>query len=283
MKKEILLAVSGGVDSVVLLDMMAKRHDVDVTIAHFDHGIRDDSAADARFVQELARLYSLPFVVKREELGASASEDVARRHRYDFLRSEAAKRSATIVTAHHMDDIIETIAINVVRGTGWRGLAVMSAKGIERPLLAMTKTQIRQYALDHRLEWVEDDTNATDRYLRNRIRRTISKHGNQNMKDALILLWQQQLEIRNGIEKEVNSLLFGASDFDRYLFIMIDDLVAIELIRTTIMLRADVSLTRPQAERALAAIKTSKPGTSAGIGSNVRLLFSRRRFIVETP
>lgn len=267
----------------MLLDMMAKRHDVDVTIAHFDHGIRDDSAADARFVQELARLYSLPFVVKREELGASASEDVARRHRYDFLRSEAAKRSATIVTAHHMDDIIETIAINVVRGTGWRGLAVMSAKGIERPLLAMTKTQIRQYALDHRLEWVEDDTNATDRYLRNRIRRTISKHGNQNMKDALILLWQQQLEIRNGIEKEVNSLLFGASDFDRYLFIMIDDLVAIELIRTTIMLRADVSLTRPQAERALAAIKTSKPGTSAGIGSNVRLLFSRRRFIVETP
>ncbi len=275
--------MSGGVDSVVLLDMMAKRTDMSVIVAHFDHGIRDDSAADARFVQGLASHYSLPFVVKRAELGKLASEEIARRHRYDFLRSEASKRNATVMTAHHMDDVVETIAINIIRGTGWRGLAVMNARGIERPLLGMTKVQIRQYALTHRLEWVEDQTNATDRYLRNRIRRTISKYGSQDLKDTLARLWRRQLEVGGDIEKETISLLSSASDFDRHLFIMVDDIVAIELIRTVVMARNNVSLTRPQAERALIAIKTAKPGAVTEIGSNLTLLFSRRRFIVQTP
>jgi tRNA(Ile)-lysidine synthase len=283
MKKQILVAVSGGVDSVVLLDILAKRSDATITVAHFDHGIRNDSAADARFVQALAERYSLPFVVKREELGESASEDLARRHRYDFLRSEAKKRQAIIVTAHHIDDVIETIAINVLRGTGWRGLAVMNAEGVERPLLGMTKAQIRTYALEHRLEWVEDHTNTSDRYLRNRIRRTISKYGSLQMQKQLAQLWLRQLGIKREIEKEINSLLSKSSEFDRYLFIMADDLAAIELVRASVMLRTGVSLTRPQLERALIAIKTAKPGAINEVGSNVRFRFSRRRFIVETP
>lgn len=283
MKKQMLVAVSGGVDSVVLLDMMSKRSDTTITVAHFDHGIRDDSAADARFVRELARHYSLPFVVKREELGKSASEDAARQRRYDFLRTEAAKRNAAIVTAHHMDDVIETVAINIVRGTGWRGLAVMNTRGIERPLLAMTKAQIRQYALDHRLEWVEDETNTTDRYLRNRIRRTISKHGSPLLMERLITLWHRQIILRNEIEQEISSLLPDVFELDRYLFIMADELSAFELIKGVIMMRTGVSLTRPQLERALIAIKTARAGSEAQLGSNIRLRFSRRRFIVETP
>lgn len=283
MKKEMLVAVSGGVDSIVLLDMLAKRSDANLTVAHFDHGIRDDSAADARFVQALADHYSLPFVVKREELGQSASEDLARRRRYEFLRGEATKRNAAIVTAHHLDDVIETIAINIVRGTGWRGLAVMNTQGIERPLLNMTKEQIRQYALDHRLEWVEDHTNASDRYLRNRIRRTISRFGNQQTRERLIALWHQQLKVRGEIENEISSLLPNPTDFDRYLIIMADEPAAIELVRVGIVLRTGVSLTRPQLERALIAIKTAKPGAIAEVGSSVRLRFSQRRFIVETP
>lgn len=283
MKKEMLVAVSGGVDSVVLLDMLAKRNDANLTVAHFDHGIRDDSAADARFVQALASRYSLPFVVKSEELGQLASEDLARQRRYDFLRSEATKRGAIIVTAHHLDDVVETIAINIVRGTGWRGLAVMNTRGIERPLLNMTKDQIRQYALDHRLEWVEDYTNASDRYLRNRIRRTISKSMNQQTREQLITLWHQQLRVRGKIEKETSSLLSNPTYFDRHLIIMASESEAVELIKAGVMLRTGMSLTRPQLDRALIAIKTAKPGSIAEVGSNVRLRFSQRRFIVETP
>src|SRR3989344_5293986 len=113
-----IVAVSGGVDSVVLLDMLIKQKEHNLVVAHFDHGIRVDSDADARFVWELAKKYELSFEVRREELGDAASENTARSHRYAFLRDIAKKYSATIVTAHHADDVVETIAINLTRGTG---------------------------------------------------------------------------------------------------------------------------------------------------------------------
>ena len=134
-----VVAVSGGVDSVVLLDMVAQEVAPQrLIVAHFDHGIRPESADDAAFVKSLAKQYGLTFETKREELGANASEELAREHRYAFLRDVAKRYSATIMTAHHADDIIETIAINMTRGTGWRGLAVLDSPGIERPLLDKT-------------------------------------------------------------------------------------------------------------------------------------------------
>ena len=72
-----VLAISGGVDSVVLLDMMSQLNK-DIVVAHFDHGIREDSAADARFVEALANRYGVEFIVERVELGVTASEDLAR-------------------------------------------------------------------------------------------------------------------------------------------------------------------------------------------------------------
>ena len=101
MKNKYVVAVSGGVDSVVLLDMMSRRGDVDAIVAHFDHGIRDDSLEDRLFVGELASAYGFPYEFKREELGSDASEDLARVQRYAFLREVAKKYDARIMTAHH--------------------------------------------------------------------------------------------------------------------------------------------------------------------------------------
>ena len=78
-----IVAVSGGVDSVALLDMLARLSDHELIVAHFDHGIRSDSAEDALFVSGLAEQYGLPFEMRREELGSNASEDLARTRRYD--------------------------------------------------------------------------------------------------------------------------------------------------------------------------------------------------------
>jgi tRNA(Ile)-lysidine synthase len=277
-----LVGVSGGVDSVVLLDQLVKSGEHDVIVAHFDHGIRSDSAADARFVEELAAHYYLPFVTKREELGASASEDLARRQRYAFLRTMAKKHDATIVTAHHGDDVIETIAINIRRGTGWRGAAILQTPGIDRPLLSMTKAQIRDYALENRLEWVEDSTNNSDQYLRNRLRGRIGSGLTSHQKHAILAIWQRQLKLKHAIKLETDNYV-DQDEFSRYYVSHVDERSATELLRAAIVAKTNLSPTRPQLARAILAIKTARPRTAFELGGGVKLIFNVRTFIVETP
>lgn len=274
-----LVAVSGGVDSVVLLDMLASTNDT-LVVAHVDHGIRVDSAADARFVEGLAKKYHRPFVSARLKLGAHASEDRARRARYAFLHEQAEKFGARIVTAHHQEDVLETIAINLTRGTGWRGLAVMGRADITRPLLHLTKKQIYNYAASHRLEWVEDETNATDRYLRNRIRRKIYRVLPESTCQAAMCLRAQQLQLRRDMARETTRLLGGSSP-TRHFLTQIDHEVALEILGTMCEREAGVRPIRPQLERALLAIKTAKPRTRAPIGESLEMTFASRTFAIK--
>lgn len=278
-----LLAVSGGVDSVVMLDMLARREAQSLTVAHFDHGIRTDSAADARFVKALAARYNVPFVSKREELGPRASEDYARKQRYIFLRDEAQKIGATIMTAHHADDVIETIAINIKRGTGWRGVAALDAVDITRPLLDMRKKEIRAYALRKRLEWVEDSTNASTMYLRNRVRQRLASNLSPRHKKRLLDLWKEQRILKSAIETEVAQYMHFDTPYDRYFFITIEPAMAIEILRTIITTISQKSPTRPQTERALLAIKTARAGTTFELGDGIKLYFTTDKFVVQTP
>lgn len=275
------MAVSGGVDSVVLLDMLVASQEHELIVAHFDHGIRPDSQADARFVEALARGYGLPFVSKRAELGKGASEEIARRYRYAFLQHQAAKHEAMIVTAHHADDAIETIALNLARGTGWRGLAVLDRQAVGRPLREMTKRQIRDYALERRLEWVEDSTNSEVVYFRNQLRRLIARQLTSEERQGILDLWKKQRQLRHTIDTETQQLLGDGESYSRYFLTNIDESVACELLRAAVLHASGSGPTRPQCERALLAIKTAKPGTVFEIGGAVRLRFSQRTFIVE--
>jgi tRNA(Ile)-lysidine synthase len=277
-----LVAVSGGVDSVVLLNQLVAAGEHELIVAHFDHGIRADSADDARFVEGLCKQYALPFVTCRKELGERASEELARRERYAFLRTMAYEHGAVIVTAHHADDVIETIAINIERGTGWRGMAVMQTANIVRPLLGMSKAEILSYALSHRLEWVEDSTNASDAYLRNRLRRKLATGLSEEKRKLLLSAWRQQQKRKLAIDHEVAALISG-DEYSRYFFTTIDDQSARELLRAVIIARMQAGPTRPQLERALLAIKTARPRSTFEVGGGVKLLFDVRSFIVETP
>lgn len=278
-----LVAVSGGVDSVVLLDMLAKSVPASrLFVAHFDHGTRGDSAADARFVRQLALHYSLPFFTTREELGSGVSEDRARTRRYLFLRSTAKKLDATLVTAHHADDCIESIIINMQRGTGWRGLAVLAAPDIKRPLIATSKKELYAYALQHKLEWVEDATNATDYYLRNRVRRQMGQLKNVQ-KQAVLRLWSEQKALKQAIDKEASRFVSATNSYDRYFFIMLPQQVAAELFRAAVKQKTGTSPTLPQTRRALIAIRVAKPGAAHEVGAMVTLRFKKRFFVVETP
>lgn len=280
-----VLAVSGGIDSVALLDM-AVSHTLQgltlqpsskLVVAHFDHGIRPDSDADARFVWELAKKYGLPFEVRREELGEHASEALARQRRYQFLRFVATKYDAKIVTAHHRDDIIESIAINLQRGTGWRGLAVMDSPAIVRPLLSMTKSELRNYMVEHDLEWVEDETNATGAYRRNQVRRRVQQRLTAEAVSQIQKLWQGQVELKQELDRETEEILNNYAT-SRYFFIMIPEEVALELLRRL----TDARLTRPQMRKLLQGVKTARAGTTLELGGSVEAWFTRREFFVKT-
>lgn len=278
-----LVAVSGGVDSVVLLDRLVNEKQHELVVAHFDHGIREDSADDARFVEALAAKYHLPFVMKREELGKSASEETARRQRYGFLESAAQTAGASIVTAHHADDVIETIAINLSRGTGWRGAAVLDTPKIIRPLLGIYKTDFINEAVDKRLEWVEDSTNAGDGYLRNRVRHQVARELPLSKKEMLRQLWLAQIQLKAEITKELAKFVTEDNTYKRYLFIQAPLSVTTEILRAVIVIRTNLSPTRPQLERAILAIKTAKSGSSYELGGRVLLQFTTDSFIVQTP
>ena len=148
---KLIVAVSGGIDSVVLLDKLARSGRYQLIVAHFDHGMRQDSAADARFVAGLAKRHNLKFESRREELG-KANEELARSRRYQFLFEIADEHGARLTTAHHLDDLVETVAINLTRGTRWRGLAGMSDERILRAFLGRKKSELKENATKHRLE-----------------------------------------------------------------------------------------------------------------------------------
>ncbi len=279
-ENRLLVAVSGGVDSVVLLDMLVKKGDAELLVAHFDHGIREDSAVDARFVGALAERYSLPFFTAREELGAGASEDLARKQRYAFLRRVAKEQSAAIVTAHHADDVVETIAINIQRGTGWRGLAVFGAADIERPLTKCTKAELYTYALEHRLEWVEDSTNASQEYLRNKLRVALGYGISEKTRRKLRDLWHEQQLLKWKVDAECERLIDG-KELLRYFFIVIDKAVAMELLRRVLLLHTGKSVLPSQLERGVLAIKTARPGTKVQLGEGIELRFSRSGFVAH--
>lgn len=270
-----ILAISGGVDSVVLLDVFAKKPELNLIVAHFDHGIRPDSADDAKFVEDLAKKYQLPFVMKAEKLGESASEDLARRRRYCFLRDLAKKHHAKIVTAHHADDVVETVAINLSRGTGWRGLASMDSD-IIRPFVDITKHEIIDYANNRRLQWREDSTNGANNYLRNQIRIKLKKV-NDDEKRQILGLWSAQKSLKKQINAETKRLIGDGPEYSRYFFTHIDETSAMECLRTA----TKELLTRPQLKKAIYAIKTAKPQKVYQAGSGVLLKFSSRIFTVE--
>ena len=165
-----LVAVSGGLDSVVLTHLCAEA-EIDFRIAHCNFQLRgEESERDERFVRDLAAKYNRPLSVQRFDIAQGASVQAAARElRYAWFRTFATDG---IATAHHLDDNIETLLMNFFKGTGVAGLRGMLPlqDGIVRPLLFARREDLEAYAKEEGLDWVEDSSNATDKYSRNFVR-----------------------------------------------------------------------------------------------------------------
>jgi tRNA(Ile)-lysidine synthase len=201
----LLLAVSGGVDSVVLCEL-CKQAGYQFIIAHCNFQLRAaESQRDAAFVEQLAQTYNVPFLKKEFDTAEYAErhklsiQEAARELRYEWfaalLKPEAGSKMYEtleprtsnqqpttgnrqpvtgnwLLTAHHLDDNVETMLMHFFRGTGIHGLRGMLPKQgpIVRPLLFARKQELKQFATDHNLSWVEDSSNALDKYSRNYFR-----------------------------------------------------------------------------------------------------------------
>ena len=299
-----LLAVSGGVDSMVLLDMVATNYHgfrekylngaqfpADFVVAHYDHGIRGKvSAEDAEFVRQQCRSYGVVVQCGCGKLAAVTGEAVARQYRYDFFRrvAEAIARDdepVYLVTAHHRDDLLETIALNIVRGTGWRGLAPMNQPQVLRPLLDIAKAELVSYAIEHGLTWREDQTNDSPRYLRNRLRALLASWSPADRAE-LVRLCERQKHLRRQIGQELEYYCArhvtrdkpGRLVLRRYDLIMLPADVAIEILRRL----TKGWLTRPQLGQLLLFIKVGKPSKQLSWKRlNVRLDVRRVYFYPE--
>lgn len=175
----VLVAVSGGLDSVVLLHLLrfgACPAQVQLVAAHFDHGMREGSGDDAAWVRGLCRAWGIPLRVGRATSRLS-SEDDAREARYAFLRDVArAEDPAALLTAHHADDQAETVLFRLLRGTGPGGLAGIPpsrAPWILRPLLPFWREELEEHARRSHLSWREDPSNHDLRFARNVLRRRL--------------------------------------------------------------------------------------------------------------
>lgn len=178
-KDAILLAVSGGMDSVVMAELF-HRAGFRFAIAHCNFRLRGkESDGDELFVKELAKKYSVKFFsarfqTEREAVTKKISIQMAARDlRYEWFKSIAAEKGYKYVaTAHHLNDSIETVFINMLRGTGIEGITGIEAKNksVIRPLLFASREEIEKFAKANKINYREDSSNQSDDYLRNKIR-----------------------------------------------------------------------------------------------------------------
>ena len=277
-----ILAVSGGIDSMVLLDMFCKSEPSNILVAHFNHGTRESADLDEDFVKRKCKEYGVPFESKLL-LGEGVSEEEAREKRYAFLYHVAHKYQGEICTAHHLDDLLESVIINLIRGTFWRGLAPFGNSKIRRPLvdLKMNKTDILRYAGENHLCFRQDPTNYQDDYLRNRVRESL-KSLEKEKKMAVLELAEKQKSLRMEIEKNLENLLEtilmknsqGEIFFRRDFFQTEEIAMSSEILRS-ICLEANISLTRPQLLNFLEAIKNYQPGKKFNLPRNKMATISR--------
>ncbi|MBM4168600.1 MAG: tRNA lysidine(34) synthetase TilS [Ignavibacteria bacterium] len=221
----ILLGVSGGIDSMVLLHLLltlGERMDIDLQLVHINHRLRgDESDGDEQFVREYAKRLSLPIHVQSvetamfsSEMGYSIQEGarLLRYRAYEEIRSRIGAHR--IATAHHYDDNAETVLMNILRGSGLRGLSGIPVSRddgtIIRPLLFARRSEIEAYAHDRKIPYRIDSSNASSRYMRNVVRQSIipmlQRESELDVADTLNKIAEFTGSVRRRVQEETDSV-----------------------------------------------------------------------------
>jgi len=287
-----VVAVSGGVDSMALLHILREESrrggGWKLVVAHLDHGIRPDSADDRRLVQAAAKQYGLPFVYHESRLGPGASEAAARTARYGFLGSvREASQAGAIITAHHQDDVLETAVINILRGSGRKGLTALSDRpGLARPLLGVPKRDIVAYAHGQGLQWLEDSTNLDETYLRNYVRHRLLPR----FDDAGRARFRQILDDLGRTNRELDTLLVNqlhlqpaAGTLDRQWFNHLPHAVAREVMAAWLRAHDAAGFDAKTLERLVVSAKTAADGKTFPVQAGLNMIIRPGHLALAVP
>lgn len=283
-KGKYVVAVSGGVDSMVLLDLLVRdKAEHELIVAHYKHNLRSEEEArqDMTIVEDYCNQHDLHLVIG-EYSEDVFSETAMREARYLFLNTLLVENNYNaVITAHHKDDLLETAIINILRGTNGAGLhSITNRGGLLRPLLNVRKHQLIDYAEKHKIRWHEDSTNADEAYLRNYVRANIipkleSKHMIEEMYDIIA----KQAEVND----ELEALLPLVSDMHyinrdngigigKTQFINLPHAVAKLIIKDMIQRTSSVvELDAVRIEKAVIFAKTAKQGATLDLERSVAL------------
>ncbi len=186
-RKSFLLAVSGGVDSMALLAfflLFKEKYAMHLTVIHIDHSLREESATEAEFVENICKIHKLPCIILKEDVQQSAKEkkkgieEMARLIRYElFAKALKENKCDFLVLAHHLNDLAEDVIMRQIRGTSLEksiGMPAFDAqRSLLRPFLLFEKAKLEELLLACKLAYVEDSSNFSLDYLRNRVRHEI--------------------------------------------------------------------------------------------------------------
>ena len=286
-----VLAVSGGMDSMTLLTAAgrlpakARRRAV---VATFDHGTgRAAGRAAAMVAREAARLGFACVSGRAETVGTR--EEEWRRARWTFLERVAAERSATVVTAHTLDDQIETVFMRILRDAGPRGLAGLFAESeIVRPFLGLRRASIAEYAAAARVRFLEDPTNTDRKHLRNRIRLDLLPsitRRNPGFPEELLALARASAEWRHSLEELAESVdptpaVDGALRIDRA-SLRGFDADSLRVLWPALAARAQVIMDRRGTHRAAEFTMKGATGGAIQLSGGVEIVMRRDHMLLR--
>lgn len=299
-KETLILAVSGGMDSVSLLDIVYKiRKGNKIIVAHLNHSLRGrDSGLDQEFVRKLAEKYKLEFETKKVNVKKTAKkekcnlEETARKERYKFLAQVVKKYKTTkILTAHHADDQVETVILNYLRGADYQGLSGMNFKNknannifIVRPFLNIWRKDILKYQQKNNLSFRQDKSNSDIKIKRNYLRLKSIPELEKKDRNFKGRIWQESQRLKQKItylepkirniyqkikEQEFhNAVILYACEFNQ-----LDKVLKAEILKKALSAISDLkNISKKNILDVLKATKATKTGKTVILPNQLRVI-----------
>jgi len=277
-KGKLAVALSGGGDSMALV-LMAHEAGLDIVALTVDHGLRPESAAEAAWVAEEMNKRDIPheILAYKGKIPKTGIEEVARGYRYKLLTTYCKKHGiSTLLVGHNADEQAETFLLNLVRGSGIRGLSAMRERmlrdGIEiiRPLLSVPKKELQRYLKTRRQKWVEDPSNDDLAYTRVKIRKLSGTLENLGLSRDRILETAKNLQSADDAlsyytEKAVQNLVLSKSE--KRILLSLRELETLPRATQLASLAAIISPGKPiRAESLVRALESMLAGRASTLG-----------------